>query len=183
MVGAACKRDDCAEQERSALQNPKTIRLEATLGPNVEVPPVLVQQDFGSVLREEGAATNHLYLLVDPLPGAALLDRGGLQMDLEELPGIRVVISMEGRGRVFNNILVERLWRSVKYEDVYLKGCAAMSELMVRLAEYFAFHNGERPHQSLHNATPESSIEPPSAGGAFILDKFDGAGGKVTCAT
>jgi putative transposase len=60
-----------------------------------------------------------------------------------------VVISMDGRGRVFDNIFVERLWRSVKYEDVYLKGYATMGELMVGLTRYFAFYNGERPHQSL----------------------------------
>ena len=60
-----------------------------------------------------------------------------------------VVISMDGRGRVFDNIFVERLWRSVKHEDVYLKGYATVGELMVGLAEYFAFYNGERPHPSL----------------------------------
>ena len=65
-----------------------------------------------------------------------------------------VVISMDGRGRVFDNIFVERLWRNVKYEDVYLKGYARMGELMVGLAEYFAFYNGERPHQSLVTGNP-----------------------------
>ena len=54
-----------------------------------------------------------------------------------------VVISMDGRGRAFDNIFVERLWRSVKHEDVYLKGYATMGELRVGLAEYFAFYNGE----------------------------------------
>jgi putative transposase len=58
-----------------------------------------------------------------------------------------------------------------------------MSELMVGLAEYFAFHNGERPHQSLNHATPETVYRTAIGGGAFILDKFDGAGGEVTCAT
>jgi putative transposase len=60
-----------------------------------------------------------------------------------------------GAGRVFDNIFVERLWRNVKYEDVYLKGYATMGELMVGLAKYFAFYNGERPHQSLDNKTPD----------------------------
>ena len=69
-----------------------------------------------------------------------------------------VVISMDGRGRVFDHIFVERLWRSVKHEDVYLKGYATVGELMVGLAEYFAFYNGERPHQSLGYQTPRSCI-------------------------
>ena len=87
-----------------------------------------------------------------------------------------IVISMDGRGRVFDNIFVERLWRNVKYEDVYLKGYATMGELMVGLAEYFAFYNGERPHQSLGNETPDVVYRTGMGGGAMIVDKFGGAG-------
>lgn len=86
-----------------------------------------------------------------------------------------IVISMDGRGRVFDNIFVERLWRSVKYEDVYLKGYATMGELMVGLAGYFAFYNGERPHQSLCQATPDTVYRSGIGGGAVIVDKFGGA--------
>ena len=86
-----------------------------------------------------------------------------------------VVISMDGRGRAFDNIFVERLWRSVKHEDVYLKGYATMGELTVGLAEYFAFYNGERPHQSLGHKTPEVVYRTAVGGGAMILDKFGGA--------
>jgi len=87
-----------------------------------------------------------------------------------------IVISMDGRGRVFDNIFVERLWRSVKYEDVYLKGYATMGELMVGLAEYFAFYNGERPHQSLGQETPDVVYRTAIGGGAVIVDKFPRAG-------
>jgi putative transposase len=87
--------------------------------------------------------------------------------------GIR--ISMDGRGRAFDNIFVERLWRSVKYEDVYLKGYATMGELTIGLAEYFAFYNGERPHQSLCQKTPDEVYRTGVGGGAMILDKFGGA--------
>lgn len=83
-----------------------------------------------------------------------------------------VVISMDGRGRAFDNIFVERLWRSVKHEDVYLKGYAAMGELMVGLTEYFAFYNGERPHQSLGQRTPDVVYRTASGGGAVIVDRF-----------
>ena len=87
-----------------------------------------------------------------------------------------IVISRDGRGRVFDNIFVERLWRNVKYEDVYLKGYGSMGELMVGLPTYFAFYNGERPHQSLGNKTPDVVYRTGRGGGALILDKFGGAG-------
>ena len=83
-----------------------------------------------------------------------------------------IIISMDGRGRAFDNIFVERLWRSVKHEDVYLNGYAQMGELMLGLAKYFAFYNGERSHQSLENQTPEVTYQTGSGGGAVIVDKF-----------
>ena len=91
-----------------------------------------------------------------------------------------VVISMDGRGRVFDNIFVERLWRSVKHEDVYLKGYATMGELLVGLAEYFAFYNGERPHQSLDYKTPEVVYRTAIDGGALIVDKFPRAAERIS---
>ena len=83
-----------------------------------------------------------------------------------------VVISMDGRGRAFDNIFVERLWRSVKHEDVYLKGYASMGELVVGLTEYFVFYNGQRPHQSLGHKTPDVVYRTARGGGAVIVDKF-----------
>ena len=85
-----------------------------------------------------------------------------------------IVISMDGRGRAFDNIFVERLWRNVKYEDVYLKGYATMGELMIGLAEYFAFYNSERPHQALNHQTPAVVYRSAIGGGALIVDKFSG---------
>ena len=82
------------------------------------------------------------------------------------------VISREGRGRAFDNLFVERLWRSVKHEDVTLKGYASMGELWVGLTEYFAFYNGERPHPSLGNQTPDVVYRTAIGGGAMIVDKF-----------
>ena len=83
-----------------------------------------------------------------------------------------IVISMDGRGRAFDNIFVERLWRSVKHEDVYLKGYATMGELMIGLTEYFAFYNIQRPHQSLGQITPDVVYRSGIGGGAMILDKY-----------
>jgi putative transposase len=65
-----------------------------------------------------------------------------------------VAVSMDGRGRCLDNVFVERLWRSVKYEDVYLRGYEAVPELQRGLGGYFTFYNEERPHQSLGYRTP-----------------------------
>jgi putative transposase len=66
--------------------------------------------------------------------------------------GIR--ISMDGRGRALDNIFIERFWRSVKYEDVYIKEYDTVPSLVGGLGKYFSFYNTERPHQSLGYRTP-----------------------------
>lgn len=71
---------------------------------------------------------------------------------LLELMGIK--ISMDGRGRALDNIFVERLWRSVKYEEVYLHSYKTVKEAKAGLARYFHFYNTERIHQSLAYKTP-----------------------------
>ena len=83
-----------------------------------------------------------------------------------------ITISMDGRGRAFDNIFVERLWRNVKHEDVYLNGYATMGELIVGLTQYFLFYNAQRPHQSLEYKTPDVVYASASSGGALIIDKF-----------
>jgi putative transposase len=70
------------------------------------------------------------------------------------LVGAGVGVSMDGRGRCLDNVFVERLWRSVKYEDVYLRGYESVPELDRGLKAYFAFYNGERLHQSLDYRPP-----------------------------
>jgi putative transposase len=64
-------------------------------------------------------------------------------------------ISMDGRGRLYDNIFVERLWRTVKYEEVYLYDYRSLSVARERLAYYFDFYNTERPHASLEYQTPQ----------------------------
>ena len=71
---------------------------------------------------------------------------------LKQYPEIQ--ISMDGRGRCFDNIFTERLWRSVKYEEVYLKDYADFNEARISLGEYFEIYNNERLHQSLNYQTP-----------------------------
>lgn len=65
-----------------------------------------------------------------------------------------VLISMDGKGRFIDNIFIERLWRSVKYEEVYLKEYTGVEELIKSLKVYFDFYNNERPHASLEGRTP-----------------------------
>lgn len=66
----------------------------------------------------------------------------------------KVAVSMDGRGRAFDNIFVERLWRSVKYEEVYLHEYHTVKEIVTGIKKYFQFYNTERPHQSLEYQTP-----------------------------
>jgi len=67
-----------------------------------------------------------------------------------------ILISMDGRGRALDNVFVERLWRTVKYEDVYLKDYSDPPDALHNLRAYFSFYNGQRPHQALDYQTPEA---------------------------
>ena len=100
----------------------------------------------------------------------------GCQFTSDDFTGVLkshdITISMDGRGRALDNIFVERLWRSVKHEDVYLKGYVTMPELQLGLEEYFLLYNTERPHQSLGYATPDLVYRTATGGGARIVDKF-----------
>ena len=74
---------------------------------------------------------------------------------IEELKKRRISISMDGRGRCLDNIFVERLWRTVKYENVYLHNYETILEAREGLKKYFEFYNKKRFHQSLGYSTPE----------------------------
>ena len=67
-------------------------------------------------------------------------------------------ISMDGRGRALDNVFIERLWRSVKYEDLYIKSYDTVPHLDRGLSDYFLFYNEERPHQGLNNQVPTSTV-------------------------
>jgi len=72
------------------------------------------------------------------------------------LEDARVLISMDGRGRALDNIFTERLWRTVKYEEVYLKDYTGVLDAIGNLKAYFRFYNRQRPHQALNYQTPEA---------------------------
>ena len=71
------------------------------------------------------------------------------------LIGAGIAISMDGKGSWRDNVSVERLWRSVKYEEVYLNAYRTVSEARASIARYRAFYNGRRPHSSLDRMTPD----------------------------
>ena len=104
----------------------------------------------------------------------------GSQFTSEAFTGVlkehKITISMDGRGRAFDNIFVERLWRTVKYEDVFLNGYSTMGELYVGLTKFFAFYNEERPHSALKNQTPWAVHSTGTGGGALIVDKYPKGG-------
>jgi len=71
-----------------------------------------------------------------------------------------VAVSMDSKGRCLDNVFVERLWRTVKYEDIYLWGYEAVPQLQQGLGRYFPYYNEERPHQALDYRTPAAVYQP-----------------------
>ena len=76
-------------------------------------------------------------------------------MWIEALKRNNIEISMDGKGRCIDNIQIERFWRSLKYEEVYLKSYDSMNEARINIGLYIEFYNRERPHQSLGYRTPD----------------------------
>jgi len=101
--------------------------------------------------------------------------------------GIRV--SMDGRGRWMDNVFIERLWRSLKHEDIYLKGYSDGREACAGIASWLAFYNHQRPHQALQNRTPmavwRTGVSDDDAGGPvdmtlLLRRSLDNAGALPT---
>ena len=98
--------------------------------------------------------------------------------------GIR--ISMDGRGRWMDNVFIERLWRSLKHEEVYLRGYADGREARAGIGAWIAFYNGRRPHQALGDRTPmavwrEGVTGAPGANAVDMTLRLDNAGALPTC--
>jgi putative transposase len=82
--------------------------------------------------------------------GAQFTSKGFIDTLLEK----QIKISMDSKGRCLDNIFVERLWRSLKYECIYLRSLSSVAEAREEISKYFKFYNYERPHQSLNYKTP-----------------------------
>ena len=87
---------------------------------------------------------------------------------------------MDGRGRWMDNVFIERLWRSLKHEDVYLKGYADGREARAGIAEWIAFHNERRPHHALGLRTP-MAVWRDGAAAKKAVDMMDNAAASPTC--
>jgi len=103
----------------------------------------------------------------------------GCQFTSEEWTGrlnqLGVTISMDGRGRWMDNVFIERLWRSVKYEEVYLHEHATVPELINGLSRWFVRYNSWRPHQALGNLTPDKVYQQSPRPQEGVLDHQDAA--------
>jgi putative transposase len=78
------------------------------------------------------------------------------EMFTDTLHANAISISMDGKGRWIDNVFIERLWRSVKYEDIYLHAYETPQQVNAALSRYFSFYNGRRPHQALDQRTPDA---------------------------
>ena len=94
------------------------------------------------------------------VPGIMNTDQGS-QFTSSDFIGLvkrhGIQISMDGKGCWRDNVFVERLWKSVKYEEVYLHGYDTVSEVRQALARYFDFYNRRRPHSTLDGQTPDTA--------------------------
>jgi putative transposase len=102
------------------------------------------------------------------------------------LEAAAILISMDGRGRWLDNVFIERLWRSLKYEEVHLKAYADGREARIGISAWISFYNGRRPHQALGNRTPTAvwrdGVVGPLAGNAVDMPlRLDDAGASPTC--
>ncbi len=88
----------------------------------------------------------------------------------------RIEISMDGKGSWRDNVFVERLWRTVKYEEVYHRAYDNVAEARASLGRYFVFYNGQRPHSSHGGRTPDQAYfdNLPQAGGSMISSPMPG---------
>jgi putative transposase len=78
---------------------------------------------------------------------------------LEELESRGIRVSMDGKGRFLDNIFIERLWRSLKYEEVFLKAYGSVMEARRGIGGWISFYNEERPHQALGDRTPRGVFD------------------------
>lgn len=76
---------------------------------------------------------------------------------IKVLASREIKISMDGKGAWRDNVFVERLWRTIKYEEVYLRAYASASEARTSIGRYISFYNGRRPHSSLDGITPDQA--------------------------
>lgn len=114
--------------------------------------------DLSSTMDSASCVSVLSRALVSACPDISNTDQGSQftsKQYLDVLKSHEIKISMDGRGRVFDNIFIERLWRTVKYEEVYLNEYRDGHDAYEGISEYFLFYNNERKHSSLEGKTPK----------------------------
>ena len=117
----------------------------------------VVSWELSSTLEIEFCLSARDHALQSAIPEISNSDQGShftSEQFIAPLIKKNVQISMDGRGRCMDNIFTERLWRTVKYENIFLKSYRNITEAKTGLTEYFQFYNHKRPHQSLEYRTP-----------------------------
>jgi putative transposase len=115
--------------------------------------------------------------LIQSIPQAFHCDQGRQYTSskfIDVLKAARIRISMSGKGRAFDNILIERLWRTVKYEEIYLRQYGDGNELIIALKRYFDYYNNSRPHQSLDYRMPAE---------VYFLKTAAASGSALSCSS
>lgn len=117
----------------------------------------VISFDFSTTLQSEFCVDALIEALKVGTPGVFNTDQGVQFTDIAFIAQLRnsnIRISMDGKGRASDNIFVERLWRTVKYECIYLNDYETVRDTIFDIGRYFIFYNTERPHQSLGYKTP-----------------------------
>jgi putative transposase len=138
-----------------------------SLGEHMEIVFQVTERSIdkrGNLLHipEIEVATYWTNLYEEPEPAIFNTDQGSQFTSdafIDVLKGHSIEISMDGKGRALDNVYVERLWRTLKYEDIYLKSYETMVQLADGVDRYFQFYNSERFHQSLDYRTPDEMHE------------------------
>jgi putative transposase len=110
-----------------------------------------MKADFCVDALEEALARHGAPEIFNTDQGSQFTGRGFIAA----LQAANITISMDGKGRWLDNVFIERLWRTVKYEEVYLRAYDSVTSSRAVLRQYFAFYNQRRTHQSLDNRTPD----------------------------
>jgi putative transposase len=114
---------------------------------------ITLSADFCIEALEEALARHDRPVIFNTDQGSQFTSEGFIDV----LKAAGIAISMDGKGAWRDNIFVERLWRTIKYEEVYLRAYASVSEARASIGRYLAFYNGRRPHSSLGGQTPDQA--------------------------
>ena len=110
-----------------------------------------LEKEFCISMLETALITHHKPEIINSDQGSQFTSNEWIKI----LTDNNIKVSMDGKGRCIDNIIIERFWRSAKQEEVYIKPCDTVKEVRQNIGKYIIFYNQERPHQSLNYQTPD----------------------------